>query len=287
MRRVLGNRRVGHAGTLDPPATGLLVVLVGRATRLARFIGLLPKRYAGVIRFGMETSTDDATGVLVGDTDDTWKARLPEEINAALRNVQARTHQTPPAVSAKKVDGERAYRMARRGETPLLEPAAVVIDRLRCDWFDRPQGEVHVDVICSSGTYVRAIARDVGRELASKAHLASLRRTEIGPWKVEAALTLDALADSQRLTADDTAPASAVSREPSAFSAPAMRSMREAVAHLPAVILPAEDARRFITGQKMPSEAPDGPVAVFDVADLLGVARQEAGVLHPDVVLVG
>src|SRR5205814_2045207 len=122
----------------------------------------------------------------------------------------------------------------RRGETPALEPARVVIDRLRCEWFDRQAGEIHVDVICSSGTYVRAIARDVGRELGSKAHLASLRRTEIGPWKAAAAVLLS--------NADSTA----------------MRAMPEALAHLPAVILPAEEARRFALGQKIPAAAPDG-----------------------------
>jgi len=267
VRRALGIKRVGHAGTLDPPATGLLVVLVGRATRLARFVSLMPKRYAGTIRLGSETSTDDAAGEIVGEPDDSWQARLPPEIDAALRNVQTQTEQLPPAVSAKKVDGVRAYRVARRGETPALKPARVVIERLRCEWYDRKTGEIHVDVVCSSGTYVRAIARDVGRELGSKAHLSSLRRTETGSWNVEQAVGLDAL-------------------EPSALSL-RLRPMREAVSHLPAVILPAEEAKRFSLGQKIPVAAPTGAVAVFDAADLLGVAEQSDGVLHPDVVLAG
>jgi tRNA pseudouridine55 synthase len=261
---------VGHAGTLDPPATGLLVMLTGRATRLARFIALLPKRYRGVIKLGRETTTDDATGETVGEPDESWRSRLPAELDAALRNVQAMSRQMPPAVSAKKVGGERAYKKVRRGESPALEAAAVVISRLRCDWFDRASGEVHVDVVCSSGTYVRAIARDVGRELASKAHLASLRRTEIGPWTVEQAASFEAA--TQPLAS---------------WPASAHRPAREAVAHLPALILPAEDARRFATGQKLQGGADDGPVAVFDVEGLLGVARQESGVLHPDVVLSG
>ena len=280
MRHTLEERRVGHAGTLDPPATGLLVVLVGRATRLAQFVALLPKRYAGVIRFGTETTTDDATGEPLGPPDLEWKSRLPEELNAALRNVQGRSHQTPPAVSAKKVDGQRAYRRVRRGEQPALEPAPVVIDRLRCDWFDRAQGEVHVDVVCSSGTYVRAIARDVGRELGTRAHLASLRRTEIGPWKVSDAVKLDG---RWQMSDGSDAPAG----RPSAISPlPALlRPMREAVAHLPAVILPPDEAKRFTSGQRVASVAPEGPVAVFGVDGLLGVARQQEGQLHPDVVL--
>ena len=228
---------------------------MGRATRLARFVTMLRKRYTGVIRFGTETATDDAAGAVIGEPDDNWKARLPAEIDAALRNVQARTHQLPPAVSAKKVEGERAYKKVRRGEQPELKPAAVVIERLRCEHYDRRAGEVRVDVVCSSGTYIRAIARDVGRELGTKAHLASLRRTEIGAWKVEDA-------------------------------SEALRPMREAVAHLPAVILEPDAAQRFLVGQKLPNDAvPDGPVAVFDVADLLGVAEHRDGVLHPDVVL--
>jgi len=267
VRRALGLKRVGHAGTLDPAATGLLVVLVGRATRLARFVSMMPKRYAGIIKLGSETSTDDAEGALVGESDDSWQARLPPEIDAALRNVQAQTEQMPPAVSAKKVDGVRAYRVARRGETPALKPAKVVIERLRCEWYDRKTGEIHVDVICSSGTYVRAIARDVGRELGSKAHLSWLRRTGIGEWKVEQAATLDAI-------------------EPSASSL-RLLPMREAVSHLPAVILPADEARRFTLGQKIAAAAPTGAVAVFDAADLLGVAEQSDGVLHPEVVLAG
>jgi tRNA pseudouridine55 synthase len=241
--------------------------MVGRATRLARFIALLPKRYAGTIALGSETTSDDAAGAIVGERDDSWEARLPPEIDAALRNVQARTQQMPPAVSAKKVDGVRAYRLARRGETPALTPAKVTIERLRCEWFDRPAGEIHVDVVCSSGTYVRSIARDVGRELGSKAHLLALRRTEIGHWKVEQAVKLESV-------------------EPSAFSLQLL-PMREAVSHLPAVILPAEEAKRFSLGQKIPAAAPVGPVAVFDVTDLLGVAQLSDGVLHPEVVLVG
>lgn len=267
-RRALKLQRVGHAGTLDPAATGLLVILAGRATRLARFVSMTPKRYTGVIRFGTETSTDDATGEPVGDADDSWRGRLPPEIDAALRNVQARTHQVPPAVSAKKVKGVRAYKRVRRGETPEMAPSHVVIDRLLCEFFDRKVGEVRVDVLCSSGTYVRAIARDVGRELGTKAHLASLRRTEIGPWKVADAMTIDALADNE---------------QPSR----AFRPMSEAVAHLPAVILPADEAKRFTLGQKIPVTAQEGAVAVFDVGDLIGVADLRDGILHPDVVLSG
>jgi tRNA pseudouridine55 synthase len=231
----------------------------------------MPKRYSGVIRFGMETDTDDAAGAQVGEADESWRPLLQPELEAALRNVQARTHQVPPAVSAKKVDGVRAYRRARRGETPELEPARVVIERLRCEWFDRAQGEVHIDVVCSSGTYIRAIARDVGRELGTKAHLASLRRTEIGAWKVDDAVTIGERGTGNGERTDLR-----------------LRPMSEAVALLPAVILPADEAKRFAQGQKIPVTGLEGPhVAVFDVGDLIGVAELKDGVLHPDVVLSG
>lgn len=250
------------------------MVLVGRATRLARFVSIMPKRYTGVIRFGMETDTDDAAGAQVGDADESWRPLLQPELEAALRNVQARTHQVPPAVSAKKVDGVRSYRRARRGEAPALEPARVVIERLRCDWFDRAQGEVHVDVLCSSGTYVRAIARDVGRELGTRAHLASLRRTEIGKWSVDEAVKLG---EGGRGMGEGDGP-----------HALPLRSMSEAVTYLPAVILPADEAKRFCLGQKIPVTSIEGEhIAVFDAGDLIGVAELKDSVLHPDVVLSG
>jgi tRNA pseudouridine55 synthase len=267
VRRTLGIARVGHAGTLDPPATGLMVVLIGRATRLARFVGLLPKGYLGTIRFGTETTTDDAEGEAIGAGDATWRTTTRLELEAALREVAARTEQLPPRVSAKKVDGVRAWRRVRRGEEPALSPAAVRIHELALGRFDAEAGEADITVRCSSGTYVRAIARDVGRALGTQAHLKRLRRTAIGPWTVEEALPLAAL------TAES--------------AAQHLRPMREAVAHLPAVILPAEESRRFASGQRIPAQAPPGPVAVFGSDDLVGVADLQDGILHPDVVLVG
>ena len=260
---------MGHAGTLDPPATGLLVVLVGRATRLARFVATLPKRYTGTIRLGWETTTDDAAGAPVGERDESWRARTRADLERALTDVQRQEVQMPPPVSAKKVDGVRAYRRFRRGETVTLQPVRVQIHALTLVGFDPAAGEAVIDVACSSGTYVRSIARDAGRALGSRAHLAQLRRTGIGPWDVKDALGMDAL--------------SALSPQPSA----ALRPMREAIAHLPALILPAAAAQRFASGQRISTDAPSGATAVFDANGLVGVADVADGVLHPDVVLVG
>ena len=213
MRRALGERRVGHAGTLDPAATGLLVVLAGRATRLARFVAMLPKHYSGTIRFGWETSTDDAAGE-PAERDEGWRERSDAEIAAAVSRVAAQPLQVPPKVSAKKVAGERAYRMVRRGEQPELAPVPVAIHSLTVSAYDRAAGEVAIEVRCGAGTYVRAIARDVGRCLGTRAHLGHLRRIAIGPWRADEGHPLAAVVPGAALR---------------------LRPMAEAVAHLPAL----------------------------------------------------
>jgi len=264
VRLLLGERRVGHAGTLDPGASGLLVVLAGRATRLARFVSILPKRYAGTIRFGAETASDDADGA-VTLSDESWRGLDAGAVRGALAAVAARTEQVPPAVSAKKVGGERAYRLARRGETVDLKPAAVVVRRLEARRIALP--EVDVEVECSSGTYVRALARDVGRALGTRAHLGALRRTAIGPWDVADALALEGAA-------------------PATLQA-ALRLLREAVAHLPAVEVGADAATRVRHGGKIEAGAVhEGPVAVTSSGELLSVAEYRDGLYAPLVVLV-
>lgn len=264
VRRILHTRRVGHAGTLDPPASGLLVVLVGRATRLMRFIGLLPKRYRALVRFGHETTTDDAAGAttLRDDTGATpW--RDDALLAQALEQVKSQPTQVPPPVSAKKVEGERAYKRVRRGEDVTLKPVPVTIHRLE----GRAAGEreLEIDVECSAGTYIRAIARDLGRALGSRAHLAMLRRTGIGRWDVRDALPFgDALAQT---------------------AAPALRPLEEAVHHLARVDLDADAARRFKFGQKLPSAAAVELAAVFEGEALIGIADVQDGLLCPVVGL--
>jgi tRNA pseudouridine55 synthase len=262
-RRALGERRVGHAGTLDPAATGLLVVLAGRATRLARFVALLPKEYCGTVRFGCETSTDDAAGEPL-ERDDAWRGRSDDEIAAALTRVAARTEQVPPRVSAKKVGGERAYRLARRGEALDLAAVPVVIHALTAGRLDRETGALVVNVRCGTGTYVRAIARDLGRDLGTRAHLCALRRMAIGAWRVEEAMPLSALDDGP----------------------PPLRPLADAVRHLPVLDVGAANAEAMAHGRKI--EEPvrlEGPVAVFGDGQLLAVAEWHDGRYAPLVVL--
>jgi tRNA pseudouridine55 synthase len=264
VRRVLGEQRVGHAGTLDPAATGLLVILAGRATRLARFIAMLPKHYLGTIRFGFETSTDDAAGE-PGERDDSWRGRSEDEIAAALERVAAEPLQTPPQVSAKLVRGERSYRRARRGEEPDLAPARVEIHALTATAYDRAAGELEIEVRCGAGTYVRAIARDVGRALGTRAHLRSLRRVAVGPWRVDEAQPLAAVRAGAALT---------------------LRPIAEAVAHLPALQVGPEAAQAVAHGRKIEEPARlEGPVAVYGAGELLAVAELREGLYAPLVVL--
>jgi tRNA pseudouridine55 synthase len=185
-RRAYGERSVGHLGTLDPFATGLLVLLFGRATRLATFIVAEPKIYEATVRFGIETDTDDLTGAPVRT------GPLPNEaaIRTALADLTGEIEQTPPAFSAKHVAGRggRAYAAARQGHEVVLAPVRIRVDgweivAIRDD-------VVEVTVSCSTGTYVRALARDLGRRAGSGAHLAALRRRAVGPFYVSAAHTL-------------------------------------------------------------------------------------------------
>ncbi len=188
VRRIFGERSIGHLGTLDPFATGLLVLLLGRATRLATFIDTEPKVYQASIRFGDETDTDDSTGTVIRS------APVPQEaaVRTAVRSLTGPISQVPPAYSAKSVDGTRAYDAARRGEPLQLAAVSVTVHEWRVIQFT--DGRLDAEITCSSGTYIRALARDLGRLTGSAAHLDSLRRTRVGEFRVADAATLDVLA---------------------------------------------------------------------------------------------
>lgn len=184
VRRALGIRRVGHAGTLDPMASGLLVMGVGRTARLLRFLGDLPKVYLGTGLLGVETDTLDAQGRV------TRTAAVPPDLGtdrlaAALRSLTGEIEQVPPAYSAVKVRGERLYRAARRGETVEAPPRRVRVDAFDLLAFVSPSFDFRVE--CSGGTYVRRLVADAGDRLGCGAHLTALRRTSIGPFDVAAA----------------------------------------------------------------------------------------------------
>ena len=259
VRRALGEQRVGHLGTLDPFAEGLLVLVVGRATRLAAFAAGWTKAYDGVIRLGVTTDTDDPTGaVLRTETVEVTAAQLA----AALAEFRGGYLQRPPAYSAVKIAGERAYRRARRGE--VVEPAArrVEIEQLELVEFAFP--DVRFRATVGGGTYLRSLARDIGAALGCGGHLATLRRTAVGPLNLAEAVAPEAVT-------------AAVVRDPSVLVAHLRRrdvdaSERDAVSHgRPIKRDPVPDTR--------------DPVALFADADLLAVAEVDGELLKPRVVV--
>jgi tRNA pseudouridine55 synthase len=187
VRRIFGQRSIGHLGTLDPFATGLLVLLLGRATRLATFIDTEPKVYEATIKFGAETDTDDATGTVIR----TAPVPAEKDVKAAIKSLTGTISQVPPAYSAKSVDGTRAYDAARRGEPLQLAAADVTVHEWKLVGFSGDTLEAVIT--CSGGTYIRALARDLGRLTSSAAHLAGLRRTRAGEYRIGDALTLPEL----------------------------------------------------------------------------------------------
>ncbi len=263
VRQALGIRRVGHAGTLDPFASGLLLMLVGRATRLAQFLVGLPKEYTGVIELGAATDTEDRSGAVV-TTSDTWQTISDNTLAAAARTLTGKYEQRPPAFSAKKVGGERAYKLAREGRAPTL--SAVLVDVKRFDLGERVGPRVPFSTQVTSGTYVRALARDLGERLGCGAHLHALRRIAIGEFRVENALTPEQLPDARA----------------------ALLAPLEAVRHLPQLSLDDVGRERIAHGQ--PVEGPPttgGPVALVANAELVAVADAHNGLMKPRVVLVG
>jgi tRNA pseudouridine55 synthase len=242
VRRLAGTRKVGHAGTLDPMATGVLVVGVNRATRLLGHLTLTEKAYAATVRLGATTVTDDAEGEVVASHD--ASGVTADAVAAAVADLSGEIMQVPSAVSAIKVDGQRAYKRVRAGEEVELAARPVTVSRF--DVGDlRPAGEgafdVDVQVVCSSGTYVRALARDLGAALGVGGHLTMLRRTRVGPYGLDVAHTLEALADEfVLLPIADAARAAFPSREVD------------------------DDAAVVVShGGPLPAHGTPGPVAVF------------------------
>jgi len=195
VRRLAGTRRVGHAGTLDPMATGVLVVGVGQATRLLGYLALTEKEYAATIRLGQSTSTDDAEGEITGTA--SAAGLCAEALREAMARLTGEIWQVPPSVSAIKVGGQRAYRLTRAGAAPELKPRPVTVHEfsLTGRQSDADLTDIDVTVRCSSGTYIRALARDLGTALGTGGHLTRLRRTRVGGYRAEDARTLEQLAE--------------------------------------------------------------------------------------------
>jgi tRNA pseudouridine55 synthase len=198
-RRLIGQRRVGHAGTLDPDATGVLLVGLGRATRLMRFVSPLPKTYQAEIVLGVATTTLDASGDVVGRWEMTGVT--PQAVSAAAATLTGAILQVPPMVSAIKVGGRRLHEMARAGEEIERAARPVVVHRFDVAATEDPLVYT-ATVECSSGTYVRSLAADLGTALGGGAHLRCLRRTAIGPFTTDAAVALDDVDESRVLPAE-------------------------------------------------------------------------------------
>jgi tRNA pseudouridine55 synthase len=187
VRKALDTKKVGHAGTLDPAATGLLVMGVGAGTRLLTFLVGLDKSYTATLRLGYETTTDDAEGEKVGETSTDLGSVSDEAIRAALEPFRGEIDQVPSTYSAIKVEGKRAYDLARSGQEVELRSRRVTVSHLEAPSITRGEGVIDVELVvdCSSGTYIRALARDIGRALGVGGHLVALRRTRVGPFGVE------------------------------------------------------------------------------------------------------
>ena len=257
-RRALRTKRIGHGGTLDPFATGLLVLLVGRVTRLLPYLDGEPKAYEATIRFGAETDTDDLTGAV------TVEAPIPERaaVEKAIDGLTGDIEQVPPAYSAKQVGGTRAYAAARRGQALALAAVPVRVARWEIRAWRAP--ECDVSVVCGGGTYIRALARDLGRAAGSAAHLTALRRTGSGRFAVRDAVAVDAI------------------------SFAAVRSPIEAIPDAERVVVDATTRARIARGMTIPRRADASALAaiVDESGELLAVAEPEGEVWQPRVVLV-
>ncbi|MFW6206816.1 MAG: tRNA pseudouridine(55) synthase TruB, partial [Gemmatimonadota bacterium] len=211
-RRALGTRKIGHSGTLDPFASGLLLLCVDAATRLSEYLTGLDKSYRTTMRLGQRTDTLDPEGEIV-EEDEAWKALDAKRVQETLAGFVGEIQQVPPQYSAKKIGGEAMHRKARRGERVELEPVTRRIEAMELLEVDLPR--VRFRIRCSSGTYVRALARDLGKALGSCAHLLELRRTGIGGFRVEDAVSLDDLDDPESVRRSWISPRDALAHLPS------------------------------------------------------------------------
>lgn len=257
-RRAAGGARAGHTGTLDPFATGLLVILLGRGTRLIPYVDGEPKVYDATICFGAETDTDDSTGDVTREA----PPPAPNVVEDSIMNLTGAIEQVPPSYSAKKKAGIRAYDAARRGTALDLAPSAVVVHRWEI--LNRSSCQLDVRITCSGGTYVRALARDLGRLTHSAAHLAQLRRLAVGRYRVDDAVTLDALRAGEL----------------------SIRPLRDAIPSMPTQSLDSVERAGVSRGRAVPARVPGEHVALVDNGRILvAVAERRGDDLQPRVVL--
>ncbi len=257
-RRAAGGARAGHTGTLDPLATGLLVILLGRGTRLIPYVDGEPKVYEATIRFGSETDTDDSTGEVTREA----PPPAPNAVEDSIAQLTGDIEQVPPAYSAKKQRGVRGYDAARRGAALDLAPSRVVVHGWEI--LERSPRQFDVRITCSGGTYVRALARDLGRLAHSAAHLSRLRRLAMGRYRVDDAVTVDELRDG----------------------ALPVRPLRDAIPSMPTQSLAASERAAVVRGRAIAAHVPGERVALVDGEQrLIAVAERRGDELQPRVVL--
>ena len=271
VKRVYQAKKAGHAGTLDPLASGVLPIALGEATKTVQFVMDGRKAYRFTVRWGVETDTDDAEGRTIATSDVRPDAAV---IGAALPDFTGTIMQTPPKFSALKIGGERAYDLAREGEEVVLEPRPVDITRL--DLVAMPDAD-HAEFVaeCGKGTYIRALARDLGRALGSRGHVTALRRTLVGPFAEEEAVPVDVLR-----VGPEGVPAEAD------VLAAALRPVATGLGSLPQLSVSRSDAARLARGQTVLLRGRDAPVftgwvAVSTQGALIALAEVERGELHP------
>jgi tRNA pseudouridine55 synthase len=265
VRRIMGTRKVGHAGTLDPMATGVLVLGIERATKLLGHLALDTKAYLATIKLGSATTTDDAQGEVLSTSD--TAGVTDQAIAAGIAKLTGHIQQVPSAVSAVKVDGKRAYARVRAGEQVELAARPVEVSRFDLLYARRDDGlELDVMVECSSGTYVRALARDLGADLGVGGHLAALRRTRVGPFDLRVVTTLEELAENP------------------ALSLPLSDAVAAA---FPRRDVPYRQAQTLLLGQRLPAAGIGGTYGVFDPdGRAIALAVDEGPAARSLVVLV-
>ncbi|CAN5536266.1 tRNA pseudouridine(55) synthase TruB [soil metagenome] len=272
-RRILKTKKIGHTGTLDPFATGVVVILVGKATRLAQFLDKDAKEYEAVVRLGFETETGDRTGEL-RITDYALRDVSVEEIEAVLPEFRGEIMQTPPMFSAKKIEGKKLYELARKGIE--IERKAVAVKIYELELMESRVENHAIRVSCSAGTYIRTLAEDIGKKLNIGAHLAELRRISAGKFKIEKAVTLEEL---EKIVVENNLESILI-------------SMNEAISHLAEVKLSAVEIAKIKNGIKLSKDLPaskDGDfLRLTDGENLLAIGfyKEAEKNIQPKLVLV-
>ena len=289
LRRILKTKRIGHTGTLDPFATGVLVMLVGKATRLAQFLDKDKKEYKATIRFGFETDTGDGTGSPKQIQNSKFKIQN-SEIKEVLQDFRGEIEQTPPMYSAKKIAGKKLYELARKGIEIERKPVKITIYESELIKDQKPKTEdlqkndfglwtldFGLRVSCSAGTYIRTLAEDIGKKLEIGAHLAALRRTGAGQFDLSKAVTLEGLEEIVSENKLDEV----------------LISMNDALAHLPKVILNEEEIKNTQNGKKLSFEDAEfdnnQAIRMIDEAENLlavGFYDEEQKYIQPRIVMI-